>query len=57
MDSNRSLINAMNNVTLDDEEEGGLAIEEEALQEPYFSGFETNLCVIARFITEGNINF
>lgn len=59
MASTSGLINSMSNITLDDEEEGGLALEEEVFQnaEQVFSGFNPNLCVVARFISEGNIDF
>lgn len=59
MAATSDLINSMNNTTLDDEEEAGLALEEEVFQntEQVFSGFNADLCVVARFISEGNIDF
>lgn len=59
MNTTNSLTNAMNNITLEDEEEGGLAVGEEAIHntEQLINGFDAKLCVVARFITEGNVDF
>lgn len=49
----------MESITLEDEEEGGLAIEEEVFhkKEQDFNGFDVKLCVVGRFITEGQVDF
>ncbi|KAL1809683.1 hypothetical protein ACET3Z_026673 [Daucus carota] len=54
-----SIINAMNNITLDDEEDGGLALEEivGAGETDGFQDFDANLCLVGRFITEGVVDF
>lgn len=59
MASTSDLVTAMNNITLDDEEEGGLALEDEVFQktESAFTGFDAKLCIVARFISEGNVDF
>ncbi|KAK1378816.1 DUF4283 domain-containing protein [Heracleum sosnowskyi] len=59
MANTSSIIDAMNNITLEDEEEGGLAIAGEDVNENVhlFTGFNANLCVVARFITDGHADF
>lgn len=59
MASTSSIINAMNNITLDDEEEGGLALEETECEKggEGFKDFDTKLCLMGRFITEGVVDF
>lgn len=52
-----NIIDAMNNITLEDEEEGGLDIEVEEVNNGAFAGFNAKLCVVARFITDGNADF
>lgn len=49
----------MNSVTLDEEEEGGLALEvtEEEDNQETFHGFDAKLCLMGRFITEGVVDF
>lgn len=59
MDPENGLIHALQNVTLEEEENGGLAIEEEILQDEnqLFTGFDAKLCIVARFLTEGHVEF
>lgn len=59
MDPSSSLSDALNNIFLDDEEEGGLAIDEGITLEGEqpFNGFDAKLCVVARFLTEGQVDF
>ncbi|XP_074352194.1 uncharacterized protein LOC141691368 [Apium graveolens] len=59
MASTSSIINAMNNITLDDEEDGGLALEEIVVDGEIdgFQDFDANLYLIGRFITEGVVDF
>lgn len=54
-----NLVQAMNNISLDDEEEGGLEFGEETLNLDISQnqGFDFKLCVIGRFITEGRVEF
>lgn len=49
----------MESITLEEEQAGGLAIEEETRQgeEQVFNGFDAKLCVVGRFISEGQIDF
>lgn len=49
----------MNNISLEEEEIGGLAIEgEEALSnDQLFYGFDAKLCVVAKFLTNGHTDF
>lgn len=49
----------MNNVTLEDEEEGGVAFDdtEQAEEVEYLKGFDTYLCLVGRFINEGVVDF
>lgn len=58
MTSTTDMIKAMNNITLKDKEEGGLAIEiEDTVQnaEPY-QRFNSKLCLMGRF-SEGVVDF
>lgn len=59
MDNNGSLVQAMNNISLEDEEEGGIEITEEALvpNDLQNHGFVANLCIVGRFISEGRVDF
>ncbi|KAL8093892.1 hypothetical protein AgCh_035685 [Apium graveolens] len=59
MASTNSLEYAMNNISLEDEEEGGLSIEPETLVEDHHidNGFNAKLCVVARFLSDGRIDF
>lgn len=54
-----NLVHAMNNVSLADEEEGGIEINEEILEPNSLLNqtFNANLCVVGRFITEGKVDF
>lgn len=54
-----NLVQAMNNISLEDEEEGGLEINEEVLGDNNIHNqiFNANLCVIGRFINEGRVDF
>lgn len=59
MTSTSNFIRAMNNVTLEDEEEGGIAIEdmEDAEKSEMFNGFDPHLWLVGRFINEGVVDF
>lgn len=59
MDTANNLLNAINNISLEDEEEGGLdLISEEALgNEQLISTFDAKLCVVARFLSDGHVDF
>lgn len=58
MDYTNHLIESMNNVSLEEEDEGGLALEvEQTLDKDHESTFNANLCVVARFISEGRVDF
>lgn len=59
MDNNSNIIQALNNISLEDEEEGGLEIVAEALEGENLQqqGFDAKLCVVGRFITEGRVDF
>lgn len=59
MASTSDIIKTMNNITLKDEEEGGLAIEiEDGVEnaEPY-QGYNAKLCLMGRFLSEGVVDF
>lgn len=49
----------MNNITLQDEEEGGLAIDVEEVNDNnhIFAGFNAKLYIMAHFITDGHAEF
>lgn len=59
MDAENSLVQAMNDVLLEEEEEGGIVVTTgdhlESHKEDY--GFDANLCVVGRFLTEGRVDF
>lgn len=59
MNSTSKLINAMNTITLEDEDEGVLSVEE--LQDlgnnKSKKGFDAKLCVVGKFISEGYVDF
>lgn len=59
MASINSITQSMNDFTLEEEEEGGLAIEinEENEFEYQFNGYDAKLCLVERFITEGPMDF
>lgn len=59
MASTSSIIQAMKEITLEDEEEGGLALEvdEEQGKETAFNGFNATLCLVGHFINEGMVDF
>lgn len=52
MDYTKNLVTSMNNVSLENEEGGVLALENEELvgNDQLFSGFDAKLYVVARFI-------
>lgn len=59
MDANGSLIKAMNNISIEDEEKGGIEITEETIgsNELQNNGYIAHLCVVGRFLTEGRVDF
>ncbi|KAL1820446.1 hypothetical protein ACET3Z_015315 [Daucus carota] len=58
MDNNSNIIQALNNISLEDEEEGGVEIVAEAVEGEHLQpGFDAKLCVVGRFITEGRVDF
>lgn len=59
MASTSNIIQAMNNVTLDDEEEEGLAFEVETGEQCLDTNQEFNaeLCLVDRFLVEGIVDF
>lgn len=59
MDPNNSLVDAMNNISLEDEDEGGLLLDASLLSnnESNVQGFDAELCIVARLLSEGNIDF
>lgn len=59
MASSSNIIDAMNTITLEDEEEDILAIEEEEIQanNNLYSGYNARLCIVGRFITKGQVDF
>lgn len=59
MDHERQLTQAMNIISLEDEEEGVLEIEDAAsvTNNLQTQGFDAKLCIVGRFISEGRIDF
>lgn len=59
MANTSNLVQVMNNISQEDEEEGGFQIEEEILVEnnQQYSGFNVKFFVVGRFITEGKVDF
>lgn len=59
MASSESFIQAMNNISLDEEEEESLSLDllEPSEGEHVLNGFNANLCVVARFLSEGHVDF
>lgn len=59
MASTNEIARMMNNITVDEEEEGGLALEvtEEEDNQEIFHGFDAKLCLMGRFITKGVVDF
>lgn len=59
MASSYDITQAMNNITLEDEEEGGIAFEETKVAEETdaLQGCDYRLCLVERFINEGVIDF
>lgn len=59
MASSSNIIDAMKNVSIDDEEEGVLAIDGAKVGDNVhgFAGFNAKLCVVARFISDGHVEF
>lgn len=53
MTSTSSIIQAMNDITLDEEEDGGIAFEvnEENNELEKYNGLDVKLCLVGRFIT------
>lgn len=59
MESTSKLIQAMNDITLEEEEESGIAIPVTKDTENFdiLNGLDAKLCLVGRFITEGVIDF
>lgn len=59
MASTSSIIEAMNNVTLEDEEDGVLTLNdvEKSIGNDSLSGLNPRLCLVGKFITEGVVDF
>lgn len=59
MATSSSLVQAMNDISLEDEEEGGLSLELEtnAEAEEGTFGFDAKLCIVGKFLTEGRVDF
>lgn len=59
MAASSSLVQAMNDISLEDEEEGGLSLdlEENAEAEEGTFGFDAKLCIVGKFLTEGRVDF
>ncbi|XP_074347410.1 uncharacterized protein LOC141686264 [Apium graveolens] len=59
MASTSHIVEAMQHITLDEEEEGGLALEgfEEAGQGENLGDFNAKLCLVGRFLSEGVMDF
>lgn len=59
MADSSNLVHAMNNISLEDEEDGGIEINEETLihDTTQNQSFDAKFCIIGRFINEGRIDF
>lgn len=59
MASTSSIMEAKNKITLEDEEESGIALEGIAGGDPLegIKEFNAELCLVGRFITEGVVDF
>lgn len=59
MASTSNLVRAMNNISLEDEEEDSLAIGIAELrgENQLVKGFDAKLCIVAQFLSEGQIDF
>lgn len=59
MASTSKLIQAMNDITLEDEEEGGMVLGGTDVNEDAVisHGFNNKLCLVGRFIVEGAVDF
>lgn len=59
MESMSKLTQTMNSITLEEEEEGGIAIEYSIHTEEdnTLNGLDIKLCLMGRFITEGVVDF
>lgn len=59
MDYKKNLVASMSNISLEDEEEGGMALETEELvgNEHLFSRFDAKLCVVVHFISKGQVDY
>lgn len=59
MESSNDLIEAMNNIALEDEDEGGLLLDTTILSNSnsQTQGFDAKLCIVGRFLSEGKIDF
>lgn len=54
-----SITQAMNNILLEEEEEGGIALDAEnvAENEEIAHNWDAKLCLVGRFLTEGMLDF
>lgn len=59
MDQTNNLVNAINNISLEEEDEGGLEIisDLQSENEQSLVGFDAKLCVVACFLSEGQVDF
>lgn len=59
MASTSNITQAMNNITLDDEEEGGITFDigEGGVNEGVDNNIDTKLCLVGRFLVDGVIDF
>lgn len=59
MDQANNLANVINNISLEDEDEGGLEIisDLQSENEQSLVGFDAKLCVVARSLSEGQVDF
>ncbi|XP_074378089.1 uncharacterized protein LOC141719608 [Apium graveolens] len=59
MDTESSLVQAMNDISLEEEEEVGIVVATEDHLESQNDayGFDANLCVVGRFLIEGRVDF
>ncbi|XP_074348254.1 uncharacterized protein LOC141687015 [Apium graveolens] len=59
MAATHDIIQAMNNILIEDEEEGGIAIDDSEVtkEDECLSELDVNLCLVGRFINEGVVDF
>lgn len=59
MATGEDLIQSIINISLEDEEEGGLTLESEEIQknDQALYGFDAKLCIVARFLSDGYADF